>query len=437
MLSPQSITERTCCNNNDIDDAVGKRIAIGDGDNAKSCGSESDADVERPEVGGSRDTCARGGCTAYGECLEGGRNRAKACAEEKRCRDEACESHDRAEEEYPRREEQQPRIDGVVRSLAVEDASDEGACHEDGARIARIEEARLGGEPEAARIERDKGEDASVGEEENARDECGGKGTPLNECADGKCACRPFLRKDDLVGEFLPAARGDGDGGENAERGKERCCGEMFHEQKTDHRPHHHRQIRRESKVADALALAGGGENQCHKCSCRRRCNSEDNAVQEAQSVERGERCGKSKCRHDEEECHRNRDHQMPLVDGVDENAGKGARGDCPDLEECHGKPRLDIAAVILRHDDNGQRRNHGILRDIDEKIAQTHAKKLACPKFLCVHLVHGITFHLLFASCRIQYTTNGRVCKDGGAVCQAAARRTTKSISRTATFFL
>ena len=103
-----------------------------------------------------------------------------------------------SETEETDRKEQQLRIDHIVRALAVKDAPHEGARHDDRARIARVKETCLLREPERARIERDEGEHASVGEERNARDGGGCKGFSFDECFDRELPHLP-LRQDDFI----------------------------------------------------------------------------------------------------------------------------------------------------------------------------------------------------------------------------------------------
>jgi len=82
------------------------------------------------------------------------------------------------------------------------------------------------------------------------------------------------------------------------------------------------------------------------------------------------------------------------------------ARSDRTDLEECHREPRFHIAAAVLRHDDDGQRRDHGILRDVDEEIAQAQTEEFACPERLAPYTFHGTTFRFLMVRLRAVYVT-------------------------------
>ena len=192
----------------------------------------------------------------------------------------------------------------------------------------------------------------------------------------------------------------------------------MLHHQKSDHRADDHRKICREGKVSDALSLACRREDECRKRRRRCRRHGEDDAVEQAESVKDRECRSKGECSHDEEEKDGDPDHEAPLIDRVDEDPRPRARSDRTDLEECHGEPRFHIAAAVLRHDDDGQRRDHGILRDVDEEIAQAQTEEFACPERLTPYTFHGTTFRFLMVRLRavyvtiFQYTTENISCK-------------------------
>ena len=155
--APKSVAECAKGNDEHINDTVCERVAAGDGNNAKSCGSKSDADIQRPEVSCGRNARTRRRSAAHGECLECRGDRAETDAEEQCGSDQPGEFCDAAEEGHSSGKEEKPRADSVIRALLVKDTSDEGARHQNRARIACVEEARLCGEPETARIKWDEG----------------------------------------------------------------------------------------------------------------------------------------------------------------------------------------------------------------------------------------------------------------------------------------
>ena len=238
-----------------------------------------DADVERPEVGRRSDTGTRCGDTAHGERLQRRRDRAEPCAEEQGSADQSREPRDTAEERHTHGKEKHSGVDRIVRPHAVKDASNEGSCHENRSRIAGVEEARLCRQPETARIERDKGEHAAVGEEENPRDKGGRERASLDKRLDEEAApCT--LRQNDGIGQ-THRAHHDGERGEYAECSEECRARKMFHDEQAYHGADDHREVGGESKVADALTLARWREDQCResrRCRCR---HGKDDAVEE------------------------------------------------------------------------------------------------------------------------------------------------------------
>ena len=182
----------------------------------------------------------------------------------------------------------------------------------------------------------------------------------------------------------------------------------MLHDEQANHGADNHREVGGESKVADALTLARWREDQCResrRCRCR---HGKDDAVEETQPVEHGDRRG------DEEECHNDEEqdtddnHEPSLVDGVDENARTGTRSDRSNLEEGHGETGLDVAASVLLHHDNGKCCDHCVLGQIDEEADEAHAEKFARPEcFLYCRFVHAI---ILFI-CEIPYLSRNAAC--------------------------
>jgi hypothetical protein len=135
-------------------------------------------------------------------------DRAETDAEEQCGSDQPGEFCDAAEEGHSSGKEEKPRADSVIRALLVKDTSDEGTRHQNRARIACVEEARLCGEPETARIKWDEGKHAAVGKEENACDESGRHCTALNERAYGNRA-RGSLRQYNRIRQIVHSAGGN------------------------------------------------------------------------------------------------------------------------------------------------------------------------------------------------------------------------------------
>ena len=402
MPAPYKIADGRADDGGGAEEAVERAVAEAGGEEPQGRGGDADADVERPEVGRGRKTRALGRHARDGERLEGGTDGAEARAEDGGGEEEGGGALGGGEAKKAAEEEDEPRIDRVVGALLVEEAADEGARRHDDEGEDGEEGADAFVHAERARVERDEGQDAAVGEEDDAAEKRHGHGALFYE---GKAARLVLRGQDDGVGEPLAVREPKREEGARREEGEhgERAAG--ADEEQADEGADDHREVRREREVADARALLRRGQHERRQRRRRRRAEREFDAVHEAQRVEHFLRMREAEGEHDGEEGERRAEEQPALVDAVDEPARKGAAGDGANLEEGHGKPRFELAALHVVHDVDGQPHDEDVLRHEVEEVRTAEADEFGCPELLAVlflHVVQCLAFFFISSSTRV-----------------------------------
>lgn len=386
LAAPEKVADGRQADDDGADRAVHEGVAKMRSDDGKQRGGKADADVEQPEIRGRRDAGTRSRRPLHCKRLKRRRQRAKADAEHRSRAQKAHDALDLTEHQHADGEKDKAGINGIIRPLDIKETADNRARQDDDEREDHEEQARLGLQAKAFGIKRDKRQNAAVGKEHEAAEQGRRQRARLDKIGDVKALFRARHGLDDVVRQAFGVGSPEGQHSEARDEEEKSAAAEIADEQQTDHGADDHGEICRHGKVADALALARGRQNQGRHGRSGGRCHRKDAAVQQAQAVNGLQGVQPVEGEHHEEKGDGREEHQALFVDGVDELAGKRTADDRTNLERGHGHAGLPIAAAQSVHDENRQGRDHDVLRHEEKQVAPAHAEEFSGPKFFSLH---------------------------------------------------
>ena len=316
-----------------------------------------------------------------GDGLKGGSERAESEPQDGAGEKQRKASRRHRKEDEAAGEEEKAGVDDGVRAVMIEEVADERAAHDNDGGEDEKEKTCRRRDAEASRIHGNKSQHAAVSEEDESAQNDGGQSFFLKEIGEMEAFFRLPGRLCDGSGQTFTVSGNERAGGQHRKKGEEDGRAEMFDDEKPHERTDDHGHISGNREVADAFALADGGEDERRHGGRCRRAEREKNAVDEPHAPDEVERVCQMKGGHEEKKEDGNDEEESLLVCAVDDTPGKRPRRDGANLKASHRHPGFPMPQPQIVHNKDGERGNHNVLGHKIKEIRETHADKFTGPK--------------------------------------------------------